>query len=306
MKGNLILFIGCLFVNLACADDLINLDYIEYLKKTVSWEIEDYDNNIFKGWTQPELKKFFSDIYTSDADNNEEDEELELESLDSNITNLESFNFQQGMIDWSLHRCTHQITSQGECGGCWAFSVAGVVSDRCCLKGIDYGWLSTQELISCDEKNCGCVEGSRAAGMEYVRKNGLVPASCFPYAGEGVGCPTKCNDGSNWAASHVCRCRNIRKCTGERKLMQCLKSGPVAGGMAVYVDFLYYRGGIYSWNRMAELVGYHSIRIVGYGPGYWKCANSWGSGWGMKGYFMIAKGECDIEKRAPVICDPIP
>eukprot|EP00826_Nyctotherus_ovalis_P028055 TRINITY_DN2206_c0_g1_i5.p1 TRINITY_DN2206_c0_g1~~TRINITY_DN2206_c0_g1_i5.p1 ORF type:complete len:174 (-),score=38.03 TRINITY_DN2206_c0_g1_i5:130-630(-) len=142
-------------------------------------------------------------------------------------------------------------------------------------------------------------------GLEYVKKNGLVPESCFPYAGKEIPCPATCVNGRNWAMSHVCRCDKIRKCIGEHNLMRCLKSGPVAGGMAIYVDFLYYKEGIYRWNREAELMGYHSVRIVGYGPGYWKCANSWGSTWGMGGYFMIARGECDLEKRAPSFCDII-
>lgn len=306
MKVSLILVVSCLYGILMELQDPINVEYIDYLKKTVSWEVEDYEKNIFKGWSHQELKKLLGDIYTSNADNDEDDGELELEALDPKKLEPESMAFQQDVVDWSLHKCTHRIVVQGQCGGCWAFTIAGIVSDRCCLKGVDYGWLSTQELISCDKKNFGCDEGSRETGINYVKENGLVPASCYPYAERDEDCPTACRDGSDWAAAHVCKCKKIKKCTGEKKLMKCLQSGPVAGGMAVYVDFLYYKGGIYSWNRLAELMGYHSVRIVGYGPGYWKCANSWGENWGMQGYFLIAKGECDLEARAPIICDPIP
>ncbi len=43
-----------------------------------------------------------------------------------------------------------QIFDQGSCGGCWAFSVAGTLSDRFCRGGKDV-ILSTQDLLNCVE-----------------------------------------------------------------------------------------------------------------------------------------------------------
>lgn len=48
----------------------------------------------------------------------------------------------------------HDIRSQGVCGGCWAFGVAGALSDRFAISGTDV-ILSPQYLISCDEINFG-------------------------------------------------------------------------------------------------------------------------------------------------------
>ena len=46
-----------------------------------------------------------------------------------------------------------------------------------------------------------------------------------------------------------------------------------------------------------DAVGYHCILIVGYDDAEkaWICKNSWGTGWGDKGYFRIGYGECGID-----------
>ena len=79
--------------------------------------------------------------------------------------------------------------------------------------------------------------------------------------------------------------------------------------MIVYKDFHYYKSGVYHWDKKSTLSGYHAIRMVGYGADpepHWKCANSWGPDWGMKGFFLIGVHEVGIDSRDPVICDPIP
>ena len=49
-------------------------------------------------------------------------------------------------------------------------------------------------------------------------------------------------------------------------------------------------------------LGKHSVKIVGYGVddtagAYWTVANSWGSSWGVDGFFKIADGQCEIESE---------
>ena len=62
------------------------------------------------------------------------------------------------------------IYDQGSCGGCWALSVAAVLSDRFCQKGKDVV-LSPQDLLDCtegDSKGCngGFTEDGFGKGSE--------------------------------------------------------------------------------------------------------------------------------------------
>lgn len=73
-------------------------------------------------------------------------------------------------------------------------------------------------------------------------------------------------------------------------------------GFTVYEDFMSYSGGVYKHTSGAQLGG-HAVKIVGWGDGYWICANSWGPSWGEKGFFNIAFGECGIDS-AVYACSP--
>ena len=89
--------------------------------------------------------------------------------------------------------------------------------------------------------------------------------------------------------------------------------GPVVSGMIVYESFLkeYDGNTIYMGpkNDKDNEEGGHAIRIVGWGTEnnipYWLVANSWGVDWGLKGYFKIKMGVCDIEKNVMALIPDI-
>jgi len=81
------------------------------------------------------------------------------------------------------------------------------------------------------------------------------------------------------------------------------KWGPISTGMKVYPDFYTFNSSkdIYSWNGEGPQVGGHAIELVGWGKegntDYWIAKNSWGTEWGIKGYFRIKRGVnmCELE-----------
>lgn len=269
------------------AELLVTPEYTDYLKKHVDWEVVDYEDNIFKGWTVEEAKSLLG----------EEDIDYILDDMEPvTMTALPS------SINWKGASCVHEIHNQGSCGSCWAFATASVASDRCCLQNKDYGWLSPQELTSCDKNNSGCNGGLAATAFNYVKANGLVPEACYPYVARAESCPTKCKDGSSWAAAHVCKCQTIVDCGTESGMKACLKEGPITVRLIVYRDFMNYKSGVYCWNGSGSTLGGHAIRCVGYSdtpkPNL-NCANSWGTSWGNNGYFQISTGEnCGLRMNA--------
>lgn len=84
------------------------------------------------------------------------------------------------------------------------------------------------------------------------------------------------------------------------------KWGPIASGFNVYSDFLHSYDGttIYTGPLTgSEKLGGHAIKIMGWGKEndteFWWCCNSWGTDWGLSGYFKMKIGilECELEQN---------
>ena len=275
-------FLIFLFFVFAMAEKemLITREYVEYLKSTVSWQVTDYEDNIFKGWTDEEAMNLL-------GDNNME---VDVDAIPiTPLTNLPT------SINWRGAKCQHEILDQGNCGSCWAFASASVVSDKCCIEKQDYGWLSPQELVSCDKSQDGCSGGFAVKAFDYVKDNGLVNLECMPYIAKNSTCDETCADGRDWKESHHCKCKKIIDCSGMDKIKTCLAKGTVAARMKVYKDFFNYRSGIYCRSKDSPIMSDHAIRCVGYSmepKEYLICANSWSTSWGDKGFFNIEPKWC--------------
>lgn len=75
-------------------------------------------------------------------------------------------------------------------------------------------------------------------------------------------------------------------------------SGPIETGFTVYQDFMSYKSGVYK-HTTGSYLGGHAVKIIGWGnengDDYWLVANSWGTEWGLEGFFKIAFGQCGID-----------
>jgi hypothetical protein len=85
--------------------------------------------------------------------------------------------------------------------------------------------------------------------------------------------------------------------------LEIQKWGPVTAAMEVYPDFYTFdaKNDIYKWDGKYKQVGGHAVEIVGWGIDngipYWQIKNSWGTKWGMNGYFRMIRGvnNCNLE-----------
>lgn len=230
----------------------------------------------------------------------------------------------------------HEPLDQGNCAGSWAFSTAAVASDRISIQSMGHMTpaLSPQNLLSCDIRNQrGCRGGRVDGAWWYLRRRGVVTDECYPFSsmnsdGQHPPCMMNSRSAGRGKRQAISHCPNpysfsndiyqstpaYRLASSEKDIMKELyENGPVQAIMEVHEDFFMYKSGIYRHTPVMAYEperyrrhGTHSVKITGWGEErgadghmrkYWLAANSWGTHWGERGYFRIARGEneCDIE-----------
>jgi len=205
-------------------------------------------------------------------------------------------------VDWRDKGVVTPVKDQAQCGSCWAFSAAEAIESYAKLSGkYDLIKLSPQQITSCDKVDLGCNGGNTESAYEYVVKaGGIETESDYPYT-SGTGRTGTCLFDSKKVAVKITGYKAVK--TGEANLEAALNQGPVSICLAA-TKFQSYTGGILSTcdNNVD-----HCVQGVGYDfngdSPYWIVRNSWGTGWGERGYIRIAKGK-DLCKIADDVTYP--
>lgn len=191
------------------------------------------------------------------------------------------------------------VKDQGSCGSCVAFGCVASIegSMRFQRKNPDLDVdLSEAHLFYChgadDGRDCntGWIPND---ALPYCEDPGIADETCFPYIAADQDCSGRCDD---WE-SRVVMISGFRELASRSDMKEWLStSGPLAACFVVFSDFWSYKSGVYR-HVTGEAEGGHCVTIVGYddADGCWICKNSWGLGWGDRGYFRIGYGECEID-----------
>lgn len=207
-------------------------------------------------------------------------------------------------VDWRDHLGGNYVTpvkNQGQCGSCWAFGGVGAMESNILIYGNTPGYpldLSEQFLVSCSQGSCNGWYAEATLG--FLQTDGTVDEPCLPYqASDAIPCSNRCID---WFYRNQ-KLEEWGTCYDVQQMKAALNVAPITGAFMVYDDFYAYSGGVYQ-HVWGDVSGGHMIAIVGYSDSLnaWICKNSWGSTWGVDGYFMIRMGydECGIESWAPL------
>ena len=204
--------------------------------------------------------------------------------------------------DWREIGAVSPVKNQGMCGSCWAFSAVGNIEAVYTIKTNKTQLFSEQQLVDCDkEQNQGCNGGLMDNAFAYLEKTGIMAAKDYPYAGRDNKCVFDANKVALKVTGYKFATGTSAKAVDENNLKQLLfENGPFA--IAINASPLqFYLWGVFNpWFEFIcnpkELN--HGVLLVGYGVSgntpYWIIKNSWGSGWGEKGFFRLigGKGAC--------------
>ena len=212
-------------------------------------------------------------------------------------------------VDWRTKKnVLTPIRDQGDCGSCWAFSVAETIESRAALASDqrELKQLSAQQVTSCtpNPKHCGgtgnCDGATEALGYDYVATVGLTTEQDYPYKSKN-GKDKKCNSKEIIPAA-TCKGHIALPANEYQPLINAVIEGPLSVAVAVSDDFEFYESGIFSCNINAKKKRKakqcweinHAVQLVGYGSNkqdkmYWIVRNSWGDSWGEDGYIRLAR-----------------
>lgn len=287
---------------------MITKKFIEQLKKTAPYEVEDYEENIFKGWTK-EDGAFLADL---PADLPSEESAL-FASVESSGEPLpEKLDWREKSKDCIL-AVGNQRIGQNSCGCSYAFGTTHMLSERNCILTGQSTVLSIQEIVSCSTENSACSGGWPVWVIKYANENnGIVTVDCMSYAAGKTKCQKQCENSENWADAHKCNCYHPKQCIGVEGMKRCLQTGPITASYDVCDSIYNYRNGTYEC-ECREILGRRVSDIVGYGvdenkKGYWIVKQSWGTGFGkLGGYIYIKMDSCKIDRdiKSNLMCDEV-
>jgi len=212
--------------------------------------------------------------------------------------------------DWRTKGVVTPIKNQGQCGSCWSFSATGSTEGAHAIKTGNLVSLSEQNLMDCSTSygNAGCDGGLMDYAFQYIiANNGIDTEISYPYLAEdGTTCNyTVANRGATLSGYKDLPSGN------EAALQQASATiGPISVAMdASEISFQFYSSGVY-WSYFCSSTELdHGVLVVGYGTDasydvtdYWIVKNSWGTSWGLNGYFILARNDgnmCGVATAAP-------
>ncbi|WP_228566887.1 C1 family peptidase [Nocardia sp. SYP-A9097] len=211
-------------------------------------------------------------------------------------------------VDWRNHNGNHvtSVKDQKHCGSCVSFCCTAVVESMASIEHSQLLDLSEADshFNSSHGPSCG---GWNANGcMEQIKQRGVVGDTALPYMNAFDNPPQTDPANGLWKpyqrptpnrpATQVSITSHglVTDITARKNYLS--QVGPCAASFDVYDDFYSYGSGVYH-HVSGTLLGGHCVEVIGYSEAEqcWIAKNSWGTGWGMSGFFKIAYGDCNFD-----------
>jgi len=212
-------------------------------------------------------------------------------------------------VDWRAKGIVTSVKDQANCGSCWSFATAEALEIAWGLKTGNLTVLSEQQILDCtpNPNHCGGTGGCQGGTAELaydriIQLGGLTSEALYPYV-SGGGRDYKCKSP---IPAPIAKVSNYTKLP-ENEYEPLLTAVATVGPIAISVDAASwgrYASGVYNGCNQKNPDIDHAVLLVGYGTDpdhgdYWLVRNSWGPGWGEKGYIRLARSSdanCGTDK----------
>jgi cathepsin L len=233
--------------------------------------------------------------------------------LDSNMQGFKSLNCadNQKMYDARIDNIVPQVRHQVlKCKSCWAFAaIAGLECSHIRINDIGNPAsvdLSEKQMIACSGAG-NCRAGHAHKVLRYLKRTNEHVMNEKDASDDGTNkpCPTVPNSAFiqllDWGT--VDRNGNINAIPSVTSIKEAIcKFGPIVASMEATPPFRNYRDGVF-FDRQSNYnkpTSNHVVLIVGWNDDLqaWLIRNSWGEGWGMRGYCWIKYNTNNIGRKA--------
>jgi len=224
------------------------------------------------------------------------------------------------VVNWAKAGYVTTVKNQGQCGACWAFSVAETIESQWAINGNSLWEFSPQQVASCTGGDTqGCGGGFTQSGFQYLTgvvglgSNWYAPYMQSMYKScSSLSCTYSCSNynmtalqtygdytgpyaavsGFSYATpactSGACASQNMSLLAAN---VQTYGPASICVDASTWGD---YTGGVLTQNACGGYAANdidHCVQLVGYNAQsaspYWLVRNSWATNWGINGYIKL-------------------
>ncbi|KAL0045876.1 hypothetical protein WJX82_007309 [Trebouxia sp. C0006] len=220
-------------------------------------------------------------------------------------------DFRSLQIGTKTYNYMSAVKNQEQCGDCWAFASTEGVEAINTLAGNGAQTLSPQQMLDCVSSSPtqdSCSGGWPDQALQWAVKTGQTSDASYPYKVAKGSCSAQ--KAAVNIDGYVTLADSLNGVAGNTvTLLKAVSNQPVVATMRAETSFeSYYQGGsVWKQSGCTSNTINHAILIVGFDVGkcsktlsngnpdvtsqctggYWICRNSWGTGWGSGGYFLM-------------------